>query len=51
MPSITQTVNKAAMLIKPHHVEIRDIGIPTIKANEVLVQVRVNGLCGSDLRE
>src|SRR5208282_1412847 len=41
-------VMKAAFLHKPHEVVIQDVPTPTIQSNEVLVQVKSVGICGSD---
>lgn len=38
-----------AVLIAPHHIEIRDVAMPEVGAQDGLLQVEVNGLCGSDL--
>lgn len=40
---------KTAVVVKPHQVEIREIDIPDIKPNEVLIKVKTAGVCGSDL--
>jgi len=40
---------KAAFVVKAGKVEIRDIDVPTIKDNEVLIKVKTVGVCGSDL--
>lgn len=45
----TQTKNLACMLLQPLAVEIQDLAIPTIGDDDVLVQVEVTGLCGSDV--
>jgi 2-desacetyl-2-hydroxyethyl bacteriochlorophyllide A dehydrogenase len=39
---------KAAVLIEPNHIEIRDIPTPSPRAGEVLVRIREVGICGSD---
>ncbi len=44
MPSM-----KAAMLIKPETVEIRELPRPTAGPGEVLIKVRAAGICGSDM--
>lgn len=40
---------KAAMLVKPEHVEIRELPRPTAGPGEVLIRVRAAGICGSDM--
>ena len=36
---------------EPHSVELREIEIPEIGADDVLLQVRAVGVCGSDLHQ
>jgi L-iditol 2-dehydrogenase len=40
---------KAAFVVDKQKVEIRDIDIPKIKSDEVLIKVKTVGVCGSDL--
>jgi len=40
---------KAAVIVAPHQVEIREVERPTPSAGEALVQVEAVGVCGSDL--
>lgn len=40
---------KAAYVTEPKKVEVKDIDKPTLKDDEVLIQVRTVGVCGSDL--
>jgi L-iditol 2-dehydrogenase len=40
---------KAAFVVDKEKVEIRDIDIPKIKDDEVLIKVKTAGVCGSDL--
>jgi L-iditol 2-dehydrogenase len=40
---------KAAFVVDREKVEIRDIDIPKIKSDEVLIKVKAVGVCGSDL--
>ncbi|PKM51630.1 MAG: alcohol dehydrogenase [Firmicutes bacterium HGW-Firmicutes-7] len=40
---------KAAFVVEKEKVEIRDIEIPKIKNDEVLIKVKTVGVCGSDL--
>ncbi|MBF7095636.1 zinc-dependent alcohol dehydrogenase [Alkalibacter mobilis] len=40
---------KAAYVVDKEKVEIRDIPVPEIKDDEVLIEVRTVGVCGSDL--
>jgi L-iditol 2-dehydrogenase len=40
---------KAAFVVDNGKVEIRDIDIPKIKSDEVLIKVKTVGVCGSDL--
>jgi len=42
-------VLKAVFLEEPYRTGIRDIDIPEIDENEVLIQVKCTGVCGSDL--
>ena len=46
--TMTGVVNFAA---EPHSVEVRELPIPEIGADEVLLQVRGVGVCGSDLHQ
>jgi L-iditol 2-dehydrogenase len=40
---------RAAYVVENEKVEIRDIDVPTLKADEVLIKVKTVGVCGSDL--
>ncbi|WP_066315942.1 zinc-binding dehydrogenase [Bacillus sp. FJAT-29814] len=40
---------KAAFVVDKNKVEIRDIDVPAIKDDEVLIKVKTVGVCGSDL--
>jgi len=40
---------KAAVFTAPERVEVRDVPIPEIKDDEVLVKVKAVGLCGTDI--
>ena len=40
---------KAAILTKTRKIEIKNIEKPEIKDNEVLIKVKLTGICGSDL--
>jgi L-iditol 2-dehydrogenase len=40
---------KAAYLVEPKRIELRDIPVPTPGPGEVLVRVRAVGVCGSDV--
>lgn len=42
---------KACVLNRPKQYEVKDIPIPKIKADEVLLQVRVCGICVNDVRD
>jgi L-iditol 2-dehydrogenase len=41
---------KAAFVVDHEKVEIRDIDIPKIKSDEVLIKVKTVGVCGTDVR-
>jgi L-iditol 2-dehydrogenase len=41
---------KAAFVVDKEKIEIRDIDIPKIKNDEVLIKVKTVGVCGTDLR-
>ena len=41
---------KAAVLVK-NKVELKDIDLPKVGKNEVLVRMRTCGICGSDLEK
>jgi L-iditol 2-dehydrogenase len=41
---------KAAFVVAKERIEIRDIDIPKIKNDEVLIKVKTVGVCGTDLR-
>jgi L-iditol 2-dehydrogenase len=40
---------KAAFVVDKEKVEIRDIDIPKVKSDEVLIKVKTAGVCGSDV--
>ncbi|MGD9496362.1 MAG: alcohol dehydrogenase catalytic domain-containing protein [Armatimonadota bacterium] len=40
---------KAALIVAPHQVEIREVEVPTPAPGEALVRVEAVGVCGSDL--
>lgn len=40
---------RAAYVVENEKVEIRDINVPTLKNDEVLIKVKTVGVCGSDL--
>ncbi|OQM44665.1 alcohol dehydrogenase [Anoxybacillus sp. UARK-01] len=40
---------KAAVMNQPFDIEIKEIPVPEVKGNEVLVKVMAVGICGSDL--
>lgn len=40
---------KAAVLIKPSTIQIQEFEVPSILHNEVLIQIHMAGVCGSDL--
>jgi L-iditol 2-dehydrogenase len=40
---------RAAYVVENEKVEIRDIDVPTLKDDEVLIKVKTVGVCGSDL--
>jgi L-iditol 2-dehydrogenase len=40
---------KAAFVVEPEKIEIREIDIPQIKGDEVLIKVKTVGVCGSDV--
>jgi D-arabinose 1-dehydrogenase-like Zn-dependent alcohol dehydrogenase len=41
---------KAAMIVAPHSIKIVEVPIPAPAENEVLVQVKYAGICGTDLK-
>jgi D-arabinose 1-dehydrogenase-like Zn-dependent alcohol dehydrogenase len=41
---------KAATVVAPHSIKIIEIPIPAPAENEVLVQVKYAGICGTDLK-
>src|SRR2546430_2663063 len=43
------TTMRAAVLHGPHEMSIESVPVPQLAANEVLVEVEANGLCGSDV--
>lgn len=47
---MASTSNRACVLLKEKTVEIRDIPMPTVGAQDVLVKVESTGICGSDVR-
>jgi L-iditol 2-dehydrogenase len=40
---------RAAYVVENEKVEIRDVDVPTLKDDEVLIKVKTAGVCGSDL--
>jgi len=40
---------KAISVIKAHNIEIKELSIPTISADDVLVKIKATGICGSDM--
>ncbi|MBS4206870.1 NAD(P)-dependent alcohol dehydrogenase [Bacillus sp. FJAT-50079] len=46
---MTDQLMKAAVLDRPHSIHIKQVHIPTIKNDEVLVKVHCIGVCGSDI--
>ncbi|MCM3783544.1 NAD(P)-dependent alcohol dehydrogenase [Neobacillus mesonae] len=42
-------VMKAAVMDKPGHIEIKELPIPEVKPDEVLVKIMAVGVCGSDV--
>lgn len=42
---------KALLLNKPKNIEIKELEKPEIKADEVLVNIKINGLCTNDIRD
>jgi threonine dehydrogenase-like Zn-dependent dehydrogenase len=40
---------KAAVLVAPRRIELRDLSIPMIESHEALVRVHAAGVCGTDL--
>ncbi|MEN6522738.1 MAG: alcohol dehydrogenase catalytic domain-containing protein, partial [Anaerolineaceae bacterium] len=40
---------KAAFMDRPEHFFVKDIPVPELEENEVLIKVRACGICGSDL--
>lgn len=47
---MADTGNKACVLLKEKTVEIRDVPMPTVGPDDVLVKVESTGICGSDVR-
>src|ERR1700686_5443375 len=43
------TTMRAAVLRVPREMNIENVPVPQLAANEVLVQVTANGMCGSDV--
>lgn len=42
-------INRKAYLDKEHKFTIKTEEVPSIKSNEVLIQIKANGICGSDI--
>lgn len=40
---------RMAVLVAPHRIEVREVPLPELQADDGLLEVEVNGLCGSDL--
>lgn len=40
---------RAALVVKPGEVVVKDVDVPKIKKNEVLIRVKYCGICGTDL--
>jgi len=39
---------RAQVLLKPYHMEMREMPVPEIEENEVLIKIKYCGICGSD---
>lgn len=48
MSQETPTVMKAAVFDRPGHVELREVPVPGISGDEVLVRMEAVGVCGTD---
>jgi D-arabinose 1-dehydrogenase-like Zn-dependent alcohol dehydrogenase len=46
---MAELTNHACTLLKPQSVEIREISLPELGPEDVLVQVECTGICGSDV--
>ena len=42
-------VMKAAVLVKPHEFQIRDVAVPAIGRADALIKVERCGICGTDM--
>jgi threonine dehydrogenase-like Zn-dependent dehydrogenase len=38
-------INRYAILVEPHHIEVQEEPVPTINASQILVQIKTCGLC------
>lgn len=47
--TISTATNRSCVLLKALDVEIRDIPIPPVGDDDVLVKVEATGICGSDV--
>ena len=48
--TISVTTNRSCVLLRALTVEIRDVPIPPVGDDDVLVKVEATGICGSDVR-
>ena len=46
---MSKEVMKAAVLLGPRNIEVRELPVPKVGVNDVLVKVKACGVCGSDI--
>ena len=44
-----KNTNRRAYLDKEHRFTIKEEKVPPFKENEVLIEIKANGICGSDI--
>lgn len=47
---MTIVTNRSCVLLKALTVEIRDVPVPPVGDDDVLVKIEATGICGSDVR-
>ncbi|MFV0338127.1 MAG: zinc-binding dehydrogenase [Chthoniobacterales bacterium] len=51
MKNTEQKTARAAVLVQPKEIEVREFPIPTLRTGEILVKVEGCGICGTDVHE
>ena len=49
MTAVLEKTMLAAHITAPHKASVHDVAVPSIKANQVLIEIKNAGICGTDL--